>query len=344
MDRLRWLVSLPLLNGIQGAVYQYLKTGTLPKSLLESQFPAIGGGQHAANPGYFDKDFTQWAKILNTYGHDGVIKGLQATGGWVLGRGNPAMQTLHDFLFGEDAIGNKVGVMPMESLRYPFNQPGVFHAGDPGHFMHWILPKDWAQYASNLWGHVEPIFLQMQSAAKGASKLNLFDRMLGMREAPTWIEDALNGTNKYQSGRDYREATDAYEQSKRFARENAASAEPVPYTPLPRPGSGQQGDKTARERLSMTHAQRVEQFLNEPQSDRVARLSGARANAGGRSQDVSNVRDQGGGSRQGTYRSPREETVSFLGPTPDINVVRGNRPAAPARQGRGVGRGRRGRA
>jgi hypothetical protein len=229
MDRLRWLVALPLVDAVMGSAYQFLKTGTLPDSFLQAQFPGIGNGKHATLPGYLGKDFAQWAKIGMTFAKEGVIPGMHATSDWIAHHGNPMKASLWDFLTGEDAIGHKIRGQPMQSLHTPFDQPGLY----------FVLPREWPQYLSNLWGHVMPIFLQGMARNKADSGLNWADRLFGFREAPTWIEDIRNGTDKFWGGREKGYLKDQRNEAIRYNRENRTLANPGEMAPVPAsPGRG----------------------------------------------------------------------------------------------------------
>lgn len=235
MDRLRWLVSLPIVNGIMGSIYQYLKTGTTPwettTPLLDTQFPRTGGhtlqyGQYVpervAIPGYPDKDFSQWYKLgLNA---PDWIKMAQDTAKGIMQKGNPAVQTLSDFLFGEDEIGHKVSHLPMQALHYPFNQPDIYNLKrNMPTGTQWMIPKEFPQYMSDLWGHMMPIFLQAASRTERGSHITGVDRMLGVREAPGFVDNPQGYAQSQQRQNTYLDKQELY----RFRRENSRLAEPV---------------------------------------------------------------------------------------------------------------------
>lgn len=235
MDRLRWLVSLPIVNGIMGSIYQYLKTGTTPwettTPLLDTQFPRTGGhtlqyGQYVpervAIPGYPDKDFSQWYKLgLNA---PDWIKMAQDTAKGIMQKGNPAVQTLSDFLFGEDEIGHKVSHLPMQALHYPFNQPDIYNLKrNMPTGTQWMIPKEFPQYMSDLWGHMMPIFLQAASRTERGSHITGVDRMLGVREAPGFVDNPAGYAQSQQRQNNYLDKQELY----RFRRENSRLAEPA---------------------------------------------------------------------------------------------------------------------
>lgn len=165
--RARWLYAFPVIMGISGAAYQYLKTGKPPEGAEDLGFPQSGGttpeGQpeRALLPGY-EKDPVQWFHELFKHG-DIFAPNPQGLVPIMAGKLNPAMKTIGELATNKNWMNQPItGEQPLT--------PGWFKA-----------------YAKHVLEAYTPIPLQ-QEILKG-SNIGRGERFGGIRPAPAYIED-----------------------------------------------------------------------------------------------------------------------------------------------------------
>lgn len=177
--RVAYVVGYPMAAATINAIYQYLKTGQPPESAEDlmsprtgGMVPGVGGGatvpERAILPGY-DKDVFGW---YNT------ITGGQTPSQEIYNKLNPLMR------FGVDVMRRK------DWKDQPFVRP------DP------TAPQWLADYFQHAINSIDPIALQRfgQGEKKG-SKFGIGEEVLGIRSAPSWIQDPKG----YQTWRHFRD-------------------------------------------------------------------------------------------------------------------------------------------
>ena len=113
--RARWLMAFPIMMGLSSAVYQYLKTGTLPSQtetpVRDLIAPRTGGQtpygkpERALLPGY-EKDPIQWYNQLSQA--PDILGVPQALGKIAETKLNPMMQTAKGVVLGTDWKGDPI--------------------------------------------------------------------------------------------------------------------------------------------------------------------------------------------------------------------------------------------
>jgi hypothetical protein len=181
--RARWLISFPVIAGLSGAAYQYLRTGKTPGQddggvlspggAMDLAFPRSGGvtpegaPERALLPGY-EKDPIQWFKQMQSaydYAKDGdmenaVASGIQGTGDWIIGRRNAAWQLEEGLRTGKDFFGRQI----RDSFYGPFR-------GYAGYVLQAFTP------------------IPLSQETYRGSQIGQAERFSGIRPAPEFIED-----------------------------------------------------------------------------------------------------------------------------------------------------------
>lgn len=222
VHRLRWLMAFPMIQALNNGVYQYFKTGVSPLSSgtpwQDLANPRIGGvddkgmPQRGILPGY-SKDYYQQLKIYQQYRDGGFGRGSRQLLDYIIGKGNPIAQAAitmgREFT---DPIGHKVLAEPRQALHWPMNTQPLYNS----------MPKGMPQALSFFEGLVRPIIGQSIEGAKADEKLGIGERFLGVRRAPSFMENP----GKFFGTQQWLDRKDEAAETKRYNKENSARMYP----------------------------------------------------------------------------------------------------------------------
>ncbi len=161
-DRTAYVIAMPLVIGMYGALYGYAKTGQAPQELRDYFFPKTGGTDNKGNP--VRVSLPGYMKDVYEYGHDpyGTLKS----------KINPLWSTLDQMLENKDFYGA------------PIHNPN-----DP-----WV--RQVRQYGEFLGEQFLPFTLRPQTSTARDANLNPFERAMSLHPAPYFIRNP-EGEKRY---------------------------------------------------------------------------------------------------------------------------------------------------
>ena len=152
---LSYAIALPLMVGLMGTVYQYMKTGKAPSGPRDAMYPQTGGGDpmsgqsaRAVLPSYM-------SQFINAY-YGGLTHELA-------GKKNGIFDLLNAAFTGTDWRGDPITAVDDSTTT---------------------AIKKWLEYAAGTW---EPILAAQNT--KGGTNISGGERFMGVREAPMFAND-----------------------------------------------------------------------------------------------------------------------------------------------------------